>query len=74
MPNSPENGHELIRLVLDELPDLRGHGPSTHELDVAMENLKHIIAVWAEAPSATGYRKPVIRNGLLSVYLSEAGA
>lgn len=49
---SPANGDELIRLVVEELRNLRDHGPTTHELDVAKEHLKGSLMLSLESTAS----------------------
>ena len=42
----------MIRLVVDELRELREHGPSEHELEVAKEHLKGSLMLALESTSS----------------------
>ena len=49
---SPRNGDELIRLVVDELRNLRDEGPTAHELEVAKEHLKGSLMLSLESTAS----------------------
>ncbi len=49
---SPAHGNEVIRLITRELADLRDHGPTAEELDVAKEHLKGSLMLALESTSS----------------------
>ena len=49
---SPQNGAEVIQLVMQELQDLRDNGPSEQELRVAKEHLKGSLMLSLESTSS----------------------
>lgn len=49
---SPGKGNEVIRLITHELADLRDHGPTAQELDVAKEHLKGSLMLALESTSS----------------------
>ena len=49
---SPDSGREVVRLVADELRQLRDHGPSEEEVSVAKENLKGSMMLSLESTSS----------------------
>jgi len=49
---SPENGREVIRLVRDELRELRDRGPTAEELHVAREHLKGSLMLSLESTTS----------------------
>jgi predicted Zn-dependent peptidase len=49
---SPDKGDELLKVVADELRDLRQKGPSDREVDVAKEHLKGSLMLSLESTSS----------------------
>ena len=49
---APRNGREVVRLVLDELRDLRDAGPKVDELELAKEHLKGSLMLALESTSS----------------------
>ncbi len=49
---SPAKGKEVVRLITQELADLRDNGPTAQELDVAKEHLKGSLMLALESTSS----------------------
>jgi len=49
---NPARGREVVRLVMDELRDLRDHGPTKSELEVAKEHLKGSLMLSLESTAS----------------------
>jgi predicted Zn-dependent peptidase len=49
---NPARGREVVRLVLGELRDLRDHGPTDSELEVAKEHLKGSLMLSLESTAS----------------------
>jgi predicted Zn-dependent peptidase len=49
---SPSKGKEVVRLIMQELADLRDNGPTAQELDVAKEHLKGSLMLALESTSS----------------------
>jgi predicted Zn-dependent peptidase len=48
----PDNGKDVVRLIVDELRDLRDNGPNEEELRVAKEHLKGSLMLALESTSS----------------------